>query len=180
LEIPPPFVMRNPSLLRALARTFLAGEPVAAQIARRASRLLGREWRWLRPLAERYVIAVEGKTRPRHRDVVQFFLNDAGFGRAWAKYFAELSVAEWLTDAQRMQPVTAAEGWDLPRIESAGTLCDWFWLDPRQLEWFADLKGLGCGGKLHHYHYRSLAKRDRGPRQSGFCSARSGSAWWPT
>jgi RNA-directed DNA polymerase len=156
--------MRNPSLLRALARAFLAGEPKASQIAARAGQILGREWRWLRPLAERYIIAVEGKTRPRHRDVVQFFLDDAGFGRAWSKYFHELSVARWLTDAQQMQPVAAAEKWDLPRIESAGALCDWFWLEPRQLEWFADIKGLGQEGKLHHYHYRALTKGHGGVR----------------
>ena len=111
MEVPPPSAMPNPSLLRALARAFLAGEPGAAEMAQRASRLLGREWRWLRPLAQRYLNAVEGTTRPRHRDVVQFFLEDAGFGRAWSKYFHELTVAEWLTDAQRMQPVAAAAGW---------------------------------------------------------------------
>lgn len=100
--------MRNPSLIRAPARYFLAGEATAEQIAARASRTLGREWRWLRPLARRYLNDVVGRTRPRHRDVVQFFLKDHRFGRAWAKHFDELSVAQWLSEPDQMQPVAAA------------------------------------------------------------------------
>ena len=107
-----------------------------------------------------FLNAVEGKTRPRHRDVVRFLLDDTGFDRAWSKHANRLSVAEWLTEPQRMQPVEAAEVWDLPRIDSVGALCDWFWLDPGQLEWFADLKGLSSGVKLNHYHYRALPKSD--------------------
>ena len=155
--------MRNPSLLRALARSFLAGEPTVEQIAARASRTLGRQWGWLRPLAQRYLRAVAGQPRPRHRDVIQFFLDDRGFRRAWSKHFHELSVEQWLREPQKMQPVPAAEAWNLPRIESVGDLCDWLWLDPGQLEWFADLKGLNHRKNrslLSHYHYRVLSKRD--------------------
>jgi len=157
------FVMRNPSLLRALARSFLAGEPTAEQIAARASRTLGRQWRWLRPLAQRYLNSVAGRTRPRHRDVVQFLLTDRGLGRAWSRYIDELSVSQWVNEPQEMQPVSAAGTWDVPRIESIGALCDWLWLDPGQLDWFADLKGLGNKKnrpRLRHYHYRILSKRD--------------------
>src|ERR1700685_2436106 len=85
--IPSLLVMRNPSLLRALARSFLAGETTVEQIAARASRTLGRQWGWLRPLAQRYLRAIAGRTRPRHRDVIQFFLDDLGFRRAWSKHF---------------------------------------------------------------------------------------------
>ena len=155
--------MRNPSLLRALARSFLAGEPALDQIAARAGQTLGRRWRWLRPLAQRYLNAVAGRTRPRHRDVIRFFLNDQAFGRARSKYFDELSVAQWITEAQEMQPVPAAGTWDVPRIESVGALCDWLWLDPGELERFADLKGLGNKKNrplLKHYRYRILSKRD--------------------
>jgi RNA-directed DNA polymerase len=162
-SVPPLSVMRNPSLLRVLARSFLAGESTVEQITARAGRTLGRQWRWLQPLARRYLQAVADRTRPRHRDVIRFFLNDRGFGRAWSKHFHELSVEQWLTEPQRMQPVPAAGTWDVPRIESVGALCDWLWLDPGQLEWFADLKGLILRKNrplLGHYHYRVLSKRD--------------------
>jgi RNA-directed DNA polymerase len=155
--------MRNPSLLRVLAGSFLAGEPTAEQITVRASRTLGKQWRWLRPLAQRYLESVAGRTRPRHRDVIRFFLDDRGFSRAWSKHFHELSVAQWLAEPQQMQPVPAAGTWDVPRIESVGAFCDWLWLDPGQLEWFADLKSLILRKdrpRLSHYHYRVLSKRD--------------------
>lgn len=130
-------------------------------------RTLGRSWRWLRPLASRYLQAFDGRTRPRHREVVRFLLQDRGFERARAKYGHELLIAEWLAEPQRMQPVTATQRWDLPVIESVGDLAAWLSLNVNQLEWFADLKGLGCKlhqPKLQHYHYRVLPKRSGGVR----------------
>ena len=155
--------MPNPSLVTALARAFLAGVPAIEQVIARASRTLGKTWRWLPPLAERYVKTFAGRTRPRRRDVCQFLARDAGFGRARSKYSRELSVEQWLTEPQQMQPVAAAETWDVPAIESAGALADWLLLNPGEVEWFADLKGLGYSRKdrpqLRHYHYRVLTKR---------------------
>ena len=61
-----------------------------------------------------------------------------------------------------MQPVAAAETWAVPAIESAGALADWLAINPGELDWFADLKGLGYKNdrsRLMHYHYRVLAKR---------------------
>src|SRR5262245_33055094 len=152
--------MPNPSLLSALARAFLAGVPAVEQVIARASRTLGRSWRWLGPVAKRFVKAYAGKTRPRRRDVSRFLVQDPGFGRAWSKYSDKLTVVQWLNEPQRMQPIAAAEKWDLPVIESAGALADWLQLTPGELEWFADLKGLGCSRKdrpqLRHYRYRVL------------------------
>jgi RNA-directed DNA polymerase len=153
--------MPDSLLLRALARSFLAGEPNVEQLVARGARTLGQPWRWLRPLALRYVNVFGGRTRPRQRDVVQFLLHDLGVKRARSKYVHELSVEHWLAGPQPMQPVGAAETWDIPAIESAGALAEWLGLNPSQLRWLADLKGLGCkiaGAKLWHYHYRILAK----------------------
>jgi len=72
-------------MISALARSFLAGEPAVKDVHSRAARTLGRPWRWLGPLATRYVEAFAGRTRPRHRDVVRFLLEDKGFARARAK-----------------------------------------------------------------------------------------------
>jgi hypothetical protein len=154
--------MPKRSLLSVLARSFMAGEPNPEQIIARASQTLGRSWRWLRPLARRYVELIAGKTRPRHRDVVEFILRDPSFERAWSKHSHELPVEQWVAEPQKMHPVRAAHGWDIPVIESVGALADWFWLEHRELEWFADLKGLGYKkerAQLRHYHYRILAKR---------------------
>src|ERR1700678_1100871 len=151
--------MPTPSLLPALARSFLAGDMTMEGIVDRASKTLGRNWRWLRPLARRYVESVAGQTRPRERDVIQFFLNDPGFRRAWSRHFDELSVARWLFEPSQMQPVAAATKWNVPIIESIGALADWFNITADELLWFADLKGLAYKSpRLTHYHYRVLAK----------------------
>jgi RNA-directed DNA polymerase len=155
--------MSNSVLVAALARAFLAGEPIAELVVARCNRMLGRRWRWLQPLVQRYLKAYDGKTRPRHREVVQFLRQDRGFGRAWRKYSNELSIAQRLTEQPQMQPVAAAETWVVPIIESLTSLAHWLRLSISELEWFADLKGLGRGRKdcpqLRHYQYRILAKR---------------------
>src|SRR5450759_417482 len=155
------------AVISALARSLLAGEPIVEDVQARAVRTLGRRWRWLGPLAARYVEEFAGETRPRHRDVVRFLLEDADFQRARAKYRHQISIAEWLVEAQRMQPVRAAQGWNLPVIETVGDLADWLSLSTDEQEWFADLKGLGnklAIGTLQHYHYSIRPKRSGGFR----------------
>lgn len=154
--------MQDLTLLRVIAGGILTGEPTVSQIIARVSQILGKRWRWLRPLAQRYVEASGRRTRPRRRDVVQFLQQDPGFKNAWSKHSHELSVQRWLTEPQNMQPVSAAENWDVPAIESIGALAEWLGLKPSELLWFADLKGFGCRSdrlKLRHYHYRILAKQ---------------------
>jgi len=153
--------MPKRTILAALARSILAGEATVDGIIARGSRTLGRRWRWLRPLARRYLDSLTGRVRPRRRDVVQFLKDDRGVGRACAEHRTELSVERWLTEPQQMQPVATAESWNLPVIETAGALAEWLLLYPSELEWFADLKGLGYKTKqprLRHYHYRVLEK----------------------
>lgn len=149
-----------------LAGAFLAGEQTAEEVVSRSTRTLGRPWRWLGPLARRYLRAHAGRTRPRLRDVVRFLLRDQGFRHARSKYFHELAIDEWLTGPQAMQPLDAARTWDVPAILTAGDLADWLELDTGEMEWFADLKALGYKrtGRLAHYHYRVLAKKSGGIR----------------
>lgn len=154
--------MPNSTLLNVLARSFLASEPTVEQIVARCIHILGRPWRWLPPLARRYVKTFSGHTRPRHRDVVLFLRKDPGFNRALLKHGHELSLKRWLTEPQQMRPVSAAAAWDIPPIESIAALADWLHIDPGHLEWFADLKGLGrqkIDTRLFHYHYRLLTKQ---------------------
>jgi hypothetical protein len=148
--------------LSALARCFAGGEPGVDQIVARSSQALGRPWRWLRSLAQRYAAAVAGRTRPRYHDVVHFLRHDAGFQNAWSKYGDRISVEHWLTGPQVMQPVAAAASWAIPAIETAGMLSEWLMAGHTEVQWFADLKGLGYkkrGTRLRHYHYRALTKQ---------------------
>jgi RNA-directed DNA polymerase len=159
--------MPKSSLVSVLSKSFIAGEPELEQIVARGSQALGRPWRWLRPLARRYLESIAGTTRPRQRDVVRFIAGDPGFERALRKHADELLVKQWLTEPQQMRPVAAAQTWDVPAIESVGALADWLWLEHGDLDWFADLRGLGYknnGERLRHYHYRVLPKRSGGIR----------------
>ena len=117
--------MISPAVISALARSLLAGEPTVDDLHARAMRTLGRPWRWLRPLAVRYVETFGGRARPRRREVIQFLLQDRGFQRACVTHRETLSVAEWLLETPRMLPVEAARGWNLPAIETIGDLARW-------------------------------------------------------
>ena len=161
LEFPPPH-----SLCRTRCWTRLpdacspASRPASPRMSR-ASRMLGRRWRWLRPLALRYLEAFSGGTRPRHRGVTAFLKADAGLAQARAKHGREISVVEWMEEPPRMQPAEAARAWNIPAIETPGALADWLGIEPGKLDWFADLKGLGRKRNqplLQHYHYRILTK----------------------
>jgi RNA-directed DNA polymerase len=154
--------MPNPSLPEVLATAILAGDSTAEGVADRLSRALGREWKWIRPFARRYLEAYADQTRPRRRDVVRFLLQDKGFSRVWRKFPNQMFVQERLTEPQRMQPVAAAAKWKVPAIGAVGELATWLRLAPGDLEWFADLRSLGYRSQtespLHHYRYRLVAK----------------------
>jgi retron-type reverse transcriptase len=153
--------MPVPSLVTVLSRAFLAGQPAVEEIVARCTFVSGKPFRWLRPLARKYVKEFAGRARPRHRDVVQFIWRDPGFQRIWTKYQPRLSAAHWLTGPSQMQPALTAKTWPVPPIESTRDLADWLHITLGELEWYADLKGLGykkSNGKLRHYHYRVLTK----------------------
>lgn len=94
--------MPVPSFLRALAASILVGEASADEITDHLALTLGRRWRWLRPLAQRYVKVFAGQIRPRKREVGSFLDREAGLRRAWAKYSQEL-VAE-IGECRQMWP----------------------------------------------------------------------------
>jgi hypothetical protein len=142
--------MPNPALLSALARCFLAEEPGVEGILARATSMLGKRHRWLKPLALRYVETFGGQTRPRRNDVIRFLADER-----W-----KFSVQRWITADAKMQPVLAAEAWGVPPLETVEALTEWLHLDPGQPEWFADLRGIGT----RHYYYRLLTKADGGAR----------------
>src|SRR5271167_4454341 len=106
--------MQNPSLFSTLARSILAGEMTEDHIVERLSRTLSRKWRWLRPLARRYVATFGGGVRPRRRDVVDFLRRDERFERARRLYSGKVRIAEWVPEPQRMDPVAKAAAWAVP------------------------------------------------------------------
>jgi hypothetical protein len=165
---PLPPRLSNSPLVQMLARALVAGDATVDAIKDRCARMLGHKWRWMGPLARRYLKEFAGQTRPRRRDVVAFLLLDSGFAEARWRHRDKLRVVEWLGEPQQMQPVAAAIGWGVPAIATLGALAEWLGVEASELEWFADLKGLtgrgSAGVRLKHYHYRVLAKRSGSAR----------------
>jgi hypothetical protein len=148
-------------LLSTLARALVAGRPAVDEVADRATRALGKQWRWIPPLAKRYVERFADNARPRRSEVVEFLLRDRGLQRAWAQSGDQLRIQDWLAAPPQMLPAPAAISWPIPQIASEGELAAWLDLTAGELEWFADLSRLGAKRseeKLRHYRYRILAK----------------------
>jgi hypothetical protein len=154
-------------LLNNLANAFRSGDASSEIIIDRLTQLLGRRWRFLTRLVERYRLTFANRPRPRRREVVRFLLHDRVFRLAWRKRIRRMHAGDWLIDPAPMQPVAAAAAWRLPRIETAGELAAWLEVTPNELDWFADLKALtgkAASPRLSHYHYRIFIKRSGGLR----------------
>jgi RNA-directed DNA polymerase len=153
--------MSKPPLVQALAECFCAGHPVVDEIVQRANEALGRRWRWLHPLAQRYVTSFHDVRQPRRRDVTDFLLRDRAFSRMRRKCAAELRVERWIAPPPVMRPAPAAAHWEIPAITSIGELAHWLGLNTGDLEWFADLRRLAGKGdpRCAHYHYAAAIKR---------------------
>ncbi len=137
----PPRLSKSP-LVQTLAGAMLAGEQTVDAIKDRCGRTLGHKWRWLGPLARRYLKEFAGQTRARRRDVAAFLVRDEGFERARWAHGSKLRVVDWLGEPQQMQPVAAAKDWGVAKIATVGELAEWLKVEAGELEWFADLKGL--------------------------------------
>ena len=151
----------NPAFLSALAGAILSADATVDAITERVSRTLGKPWRWIRPMAQRYVERFAHGVRPRRREVVAFLRSDEGLRRAWSRRGGELTIAKWLAAPQEMQPAPKAAQWPVPVIATEGALTEWLGVSAGELEWFADLKRLMARRseqKLWHYSYRILAK----------------------
>jgi hypothetical protein len=150
----------NALVARALAAAFLAGPLKVDQCVGRGAQLLGRSWRWLRPLAQRVCESFRERARPRQIELAGFLRHDQGFRQASERY--ELKLVDQITTRPAMSPVAAAGSWDVPAIRTPAELGDWLEITLGELDWFADLWALEykrSRGRLRHYHYRILAKR---------------------
>jgi RNA-directed DNA polymerase len=156
--------MPGPAFYSTLARSMLAAEAAENEIVARLNQTLGKNWRWIRPLARRYLDHFGSSVRPRRKDVVRFLHADDHLADALHRYSSEIRIAAWLGGPASMQPAPAAANWKVPPIESMGDLATWLGLTPSELEWFADRKRLNTrktatvDGLLAHYHYRILVK----------------------
>ncbi len=157
------YCMLKPWVVSALAKAFLVAGADVDAVADQSAAVLGRPWRWLRPLAKRYVAATltNEQLLREHREVVSFLNADRGFLNACLRHRRKLRVVRWLFHSPTPLVFPSAVSWGLPNLPDAGALASWLGIAITDLEWFADLKALGYkrrNSQLRHYWYRVLQK----------------------
>jgi hypothetical protein len=144
-----------------LASAFVCGRWQIEELVDRGADAFGKRWRWLRPLAQRLVLALGETRRPSRRRVLEFLRQDSGFRRACREY--ELRPSGLQRRRPEMSPAAGPPAaWDVPPLVTVGELADWLELRPEELDWFADRRQLERSlppGPLRHYRYYWLSKR---------------------
>ena len=128
---------------------------------------LGKRWRWIPPLARRFVADFETGTRPSFRGAREFIRHDTQFDGAWQRHRHEIRIVQWIPEPQVMRPVQSAASWPLPQLEIVDELCALLGVTTGELEWFADLNGSAARSdehRLQHYWYRLVRKSSGGLR----------------
>ena len=151
---------------KGLAEALIEGPwQVQEELVARGARALGRRPRWLRPLARRLLLAFP-TARPRAHHLAAFLVDDAKFLQTWSDKPFPLPVR------RRPPPVMAPSPgppstWAVPAILTPVELAARLELEPNELDWFADVRGLERStgeGPLRHYDYRWKPKRNGSTR----------------
>jgi len=148
------------TLTRSLAAAFLAGPFDVDQLVERGACLLGKRWRWLKPLATRVSKRFADDISPRIATVAAFIDDDPTFQRAIDKH--SLQIVDHSVIQAVMRPMAAAREWPVPEICTVRQLSNWLGVTTGELHWFADRKGLAYHQqepRRRHYHFRALSKR---------------------
>jgi hypothetical protein len=134
-------------------------------LVERASRALGRRPRWLRPLVRRLANAFPDR-RPRFREVLAFLADDAKYRRGWASNQAPRKFRPGPRPTMAPAPGPPST-WPVPVIVTIGELAAFLGLEPAELDWLADLRGIertAREGPLRRYDYRWKPKRNGSTR----------------
>ena len=149
------------ALARGLGNAFLDGPWEPAAMLERAAEVVGARRRWLRPVIRQVLAAYPRPPRDRPRELAAFIagcervitaVNTARPGRP--------------VRARRIPPapteMAAHRPWPVPLLNNERDLARLLELDPDELPWFADVRGLqrrAPSGPLHHYRYQWLVTR---------------------
>ena len=148
-----------------LAASSLAGEWSPEAIADRARIALGRNWRWMPPLATEMVLAYRRPPSDRPRELAAWIGSNAIFERVWQRPSARVfpEIRQWTP----FEPAMAGGRWPVPAIASIGQLSLHLGVDAGQLAWFADRRSWErsvADEALRHYRYRWSRKPSGGAR----------------
>lgn len=146
--------------VRQLATTFLAGRFDEPSLLSRGRGLFDCPQKWLPKLVQRMIAHFDEGTRPLRSKLVEFLRADTRLREAWEKSPFELQLHA--NCPEFVVPADHRADWPVPRWSTVSELGDWLGLEPNELAWFADRKGLerfAADGPLRHYRYRWFRKR---------------------
>jgi RNA-directed DNA polymerase len=144
-----------PALSRGLGNAFLAGPWQPAAMLERAADVVGARRRWLRPVIRQVLAAYPRPPADRPRELAAFIAGLPEVMTAIAGALIGRPVrTRWIPAA----PTRMADHrpWPVPVLDSERDLARLLEVDPDQLPWFADVRGMqrrAPGGPLHHYRY---------------------------
>lgn len=176
-DLPPHLAKPIRDVAVALARAFLAGEASPAAMRSRGEHVLGRPWPWLVRLALRLHFEFGPEHGTTHETAWRPELHDRIVDSIVA--FADLRTAfEQPGEKPRVRslfpfhaamgsPPPALQARGLPALATPGDLADWLGISPTELDWYANTASWVSTErvqKLHHYHYRWIAKPRGGVR----------------
>jgi RNA-directed DNA polymerase len=146
-----------------IAERFTASDWTEPRIVESVVQLLGKRYRWIRPLVGRILKRFGADRRPRTRAVAQAILDDPGFDRAFDRYRETIRPRFEPAPPPVMRPAIGfPTNFQVPAIVVPSELADRLGLTENELDWFADLRtstSLSSQSKIHHYRYRWMSKR---------------------
>lgn len=150
-------------LAGALARAFLAEGPWTEDgLIARGAAAFGEQVPWVRPLARATLKRYAAREDVQLRELAQLLRRIRGLSRAplWKHPVRVRRVLAPLLAMRRPR-------WPVPSLVTAGDLAAFLGVDPSELAWFADARGLerlGRGEPLAHYRYAWVRKNAGGHR----------------
>lgn len=156
---------RRGELSAGLAAAFLSGPWNRTSLRQSAEIALSQRPRWLAPLVDEILSAYPRRPGDRPRELARYL------GTALRRRAQVIAVAAGPGGPPRIKSWLAFESsmgrcrWPVPPITDQGELAERLELDPGQLAWLADARGLERGtpaSRLRNYSYHWIARR-QGP-----------------
>jgi RNA-directed DNA polymerase len=145
----------------ALAAAFLAeGNWTRAKLTERAALAIGERPSWLSKVSARVLAKFQDPPAGRLRELARFVASDRNLRKA-CRGANPPSIRTWLVP----RVDTRKPRWKVRPLSTAGDVAQWLGLAVRELDWFADPRGLErevTSEPLRHYRYRWVSKRSDG------------------
>jgi RNA-directed DNA polymerase len=158
-----PNMSSRDALACGLALAFLAGPWTRAGLRERGQRVLGARPPWLSALVQ-HVLTTFGEPPDDAYSCLREAIERApSFKRGLARESARSRLGTLLVAAPSMGP----RRWPVPELCTSADVAGWLSLEPAELDWLADVRGLNgevATTALHHYGFAWRAKQRGGYR----------------